>query len=91
MNEHEATEEKSDNSKFLWGTGAGVLINILTTIWKFCSEISVQNWGREDIFRPITGNESLHQDGDDYGDDDNNNKKKNVRIVNLATHQKKSS
>jgi len=31
--------------------------------------------GREDIFKPMVGNESLHQDGNDNG----------VRIVNSAT------
>jgi len=34
----------------------------------------MQNWG-EDIFKPTTGNESLHQDSSDNG----------VRIVNFAT------
>jgi len=31
--------------------------------------------GRENIFKPTIGNESLHQDGNDYG----------VRLVNFAT------
>ena len=33
------------------------------------------NGGRENIFKPTTGNESLHQDSNDN----------NARIVNLAT------
>ena len=36
--------------------------------------------GRENIFKPTTGNESLHQDNNDNGE----------RIVNLATSKKSS-
>ena len=35
----------------------------------------MQKWGRENIFKPTIGNESLHQDSNDNG----------VRIVNFAT------
>ena len=35
----------------------------------------MQKWGRENIFKPTIGNESLHQDTNDNG----------VRIVNFAT------
>jgi len=37
-------------------------------------------FGREDIFKPTIGNESLHQDSDDNG----------VRIVNFAISKKKT-
>jgi hypothetical protein len=39
----------------------------------------MQRWG-ENIFKPTTGNESLHQDSNDNG----------IRIVNFAKSKKKS-
>jgi len=36
----------------------------LSTIRKFCQEIFNAKLGREDIFKPTSGNEALHQDSD---------------------------
>jgi len=43
--------------------------------------------GINNIFKPTSGNGSLHQDDDDDDDDDDNNNNNNngVRIVNFAT------
>jgi len=49
-------------------------ITFLLTIRKFCQEIFNAKLGREVIFKPITGNEGLHQDSDN-----------GVRIVNFST------
>jgi len=40
----------------------------------------MQNWGREDIFKPTIGNVILHQDSSGNG----------LRIVNFATSKKSS-
>ena len=82
MNEHAPTEEKSDNSKDRFYEELERVFNHYTNnhtkilFWDFNTKL-----GTEDIFRPTTGNGSLHQDNNN-----NNNNNNNVRIVNLATH-----
>jgi hypothetical protein len=85
MKAHAPTEEKSDNSKDSFYEELEKVFNHYTNnlrkilFWDFNTKL-----GREDIFRPTTGNESLHQDNN------NNNNNNGVKIVNLAIPKKSS-
>ena len=83
MNAHAPTEKKSNNSNDSFYEELEQVFNHYTNnhmkilFWDFNTKL-----GREDIFRPTTGNESLHQDdddGDDDDDDDDNNNNNNNR------------
>jgi hypothetical protein len=73
---HEPGEEKSDDSK-------GSFYEVLEQVFDHFPKYHMKNLlgdfnekvGRENIFKPIIGNGSLHQDSNDNG----------VRIVNFAT------
>jgi len=73
---HAQSEEKRDDSKdsFLWGFKEGFdhfpKYHIKILLGDFNAKVE-----RENIFKPTTGNESLHQDRNDNG----------VKIVNFAT------
>ena len=73
---HEASEEKSDDSKDRFYEE---LEQVFDHFPKYDMKIILGDFntkvGRENIFKPTTGNESLHQDSNDNG----------VRIVNIAT------
>jgi hypothetical protein len=63
--------ERLDSKTVSWEIRAGFL---LSTKWKFFRRFNVK-LGRQDIFKPTTGNESLHQGGNDNS----------VKIVTFAT------
>jgi hypothetical protein len=65
LNAHVPTEEKNDDSKDSFPN-----YHMKTQLGDFNAKL-----GREDIFTPVIGNESLHEDSNDNG----------VRVVNLAT------
>ena len=76
LNVRAPSEEKSDDSK---GTFYGELEQVFDNFPKYHTKSLLGDFnaklGREDIFKPTVGNESLHQDRNDNG----------VRIVNFAT------
>jgi len=76
LNVRAPSEEKSDDSK---GTFYGELEQVFDNFPKYHTKSLLGDFnaklGREDIFKPTVGNESLHQDSNDSG----------VRIVNFAT------
>ena len=75
---HAPNEEKSDESKDGFYEE---LEQVFDHFPKYHMKILLGDFkakvGREDIFKPTTGNESLHQDSNDNG----------VRIVNFTTSQ----
>src|SRR5215510_13192220 len=76
LNVHAQSEEKSDESK---DSFYEELEQVFDHFPKYNMKILLGDFnakvGREDIFKPTIGNESLHQDSNDNG----------VRIVNFAT------
>jgi len=76
VNVHVPSEEKSDESK---DSFYEELEQVFDHFLKYHMKILLGDFnakvGREDIFKPTIGNESLHQDSDDNG----------VRLVNFAT------
>ena len=81
LNVHAPSEEKSDSSK---DSFYGELEHVFDHFPKYDMKILLGDFnakvGRENIFKPTIGNESLHQDRNDNG----------VRIVNFATSKKSS-
>jgi hypothetical protein len=76
LNVHAPTEEKSDDSKDSFHEELKqVFYHFPKNHMKILLGDFNANLGRQDIFKPKTGNESLHQDNNDNG----------VRIVNFAT------
>ena len=76
MNAHAPTEEESDDSKDNFYEELEQVFRHLSTYHlKILFGNFNANLGREDIFKPIVWNESLHQGSNDNG----------VRIVNFAT------
>jgi hypothetical protein len=73
---HAPSEEKCDESK---DSFYEELEQVLDHFWKYHMKMLLGDFnakvGRENIFKPIIGQESLHQDSIDNG----------VRIVNFAT------
>jgi hypothetical protein len=67
LNAHSLTEEKNDDSK-------DSLYEELEQVKILLGEFNAK-LGREDIFKPTFGNESLHEDSNENG----------VRVVNIAT------
>ena len=78
LNVHAPSEEKSDSSK---DSFYEELEQVLDHFPKYDMKILLGDFnakvGRENIFKPTIGNESLHQDSNDNG----------VRIVNFAMSQ----
>ena len=78
LNVHAATEEESDNSK---DTFYEEVEQVFDHFPKYHMKIVLGDFnakvGRENIFKPMTENESLHQDSNENG----------VRIVNFATQK----
>jgi hypothetical protein len=76
LNIHAPTEDKIDDMK---DSFYGELERVFNKFPKYHTEIMLGDFnakvGREDIFKPITGNESLHEISNDNG----------VRVVNFAT------
>jgi hypothetical protein len=76
LNVHAPTEEKGDDSK---DSLYEELENVFHHFPKYHMKILLGGFyakvGKEDIFKPTIGNESLHQDSNDNG----------VRVVNFAT------
>jgi len=76
LNVHAPSEEKTDDSK---DSFYEELEQVFGHFPKYHMKILLENFnakvGGENIFKPTTGNESLHQDSNDNG----------VRIVNFAT------
>ena len=76
LNVHASSQEKSDDSKDIFYVE---LEQVLYLFRKYHMKILLGDFnvkvGRENIFKPIFGNDSLHQDSNDNG----------VRIVNFAT------
>jgi endonuclease/exonuclease/phosphatase family metal-dependent hydrolase len=76
LNAHAPAEEKGDDSKDSFYEKLEVVFNHFA---KYHMKILLGDFnakvGREDTFKPITGNESLHQDSNDNC----------VRVVNFAT------
>ena len=76
LNVHAPSEEKGDDSK---DNFYKELEHVFYHFPKYHTNILLGDFnakvGRENIFKPTTGNESLHQDSNDNG----------VRIVNFAT------
>jgi len=76
LNVHAPTEEKSDDSK---DSFYEELRQVFDNFPKYHMKTLLGDFnakeGRENIFKPAIGNESLHQDSNDNG----------VRIVNFAT------
>ena len=76
LNVHAPSEEKSDSSKDSFHKE---LEQVFDHFPKYNMKILLGDFnakvGRENIFKPTIGNESLHQDSNDNG----------VRIVNFAT------
>ena len=76
LNVHAPSEEKSDNSK---DSFYEELEQVFDHFPKYNMKILLGDFnakvGRENIFKPTVGNESLHQDSNDNG----------VRTVNFAT------
>ena len=81
LNVHAPSDEKSDNSK---GIFYEEVEQVSDHFPKYDMKILLGDLnakvGRENIFKPTIGNESLHQDSNDNG----------VRIVNFATSKKSS-
>ena len=76
LNEHAPSEEKSDDGKVsFYEQLEQVFDNFLKHHMKIILGHFNAKVGRENIFKPTIGNESLHQDNNDNG----------VRIVNFAT------
>ena len=73
---HAPSEEKRDNSEDSFYEESEQVFDHLP---KYHMKILLRDFnaklGKEDIFKPTNGNESLHQDGNDNG----------VRIVNFTT------
>jgi len=69
---HAPSEEKSDDSKavFMWNWSRFLIIFLKILLEDFNVKV-----GRKNIFKPIIGNDSLHQGSNDNG----------VRTVNFAT------
>jgi hypothetical protein len=78
LNAHAPTEEKGDDSN---DSFYEELEEAFCHFPKYHMKILLGNFnakvGREDTFKPTTGNESLHQDSNDNG----------VRVVNFATER----
>jgi hypothetical protein len=73
---HAPSEEKSDDSKdSFYEELEQVFFIIFLSIMKILLGDFNAEVGRENIFKPTIGNESLHQDNNDNG----------IRIVNVAT------
>ena len=76
LNVHAPSEEKTDSSK---DSFYEELEQVFDTFPKYDMKILLGDFnakvGRENIFKPNRGNESLHQDSNDNG----------FRIVNIAT------
>jgi hypothetical protein len=76
LNAHAPTEEKNDDSK---DSFYEKLEQVFDNFPKYHTKILLGDFnaklGREDIFKPTIGNESLHEDSNDNG----------VRVVNFAT------
>ena len=72
LNVHAPSEEKSDDSKavFMWNWSRFLIIFLKILLEDFNVKV-----GRKNIFKPIIGNDSLHQGSNDNG----------VRTVNFAT------
>ena len=81
LNVHAPSEEKSDESK---DSSYEELEQVFVHLPKYHIKIQLGDFnakvGRENIFKPTIGNESLHQDSNDNG----------VRLVNFE-HQKTKS
>ena len=81
QNVHEPSKEKSDEPK---DSFYEELEQVFYHFSKYHMKILLGDFnakvGRENIFKPTIGNESLHQDSNDNG----------VRIVNFATSKKSS-
>jgi len=81
VNVHSLSEEKSDESK---DSFYEELEQVFDHFPKYHMKILLGDFnaklGRENIFKPTIGNESLHQDSNDNG----------VRLVNFATSKKPS-
>ena len=75
MNVHAPSEEKSDGSKDSFMRNCRRVLVIFVSNMKILLGDFNAKVGRENIFKPTIGNESLHQDNNDNG----------VRIVNFAT------
>ena len=79
LNVHATSEEKSDESK---DSFYEKLEQVFDHFCKYHMKILLGDFstkvGRENIFKPTIGNESLHQDSNDNG----------VRLVNFATSKK---
>jgi len=78
VNVHAPSEEKSDESK---DSFYEELEQVFDHFPKYCMKILLGDFnakvGRENIFKPTIGQESLHQDSNDNG----------VRLVNFTTSQ----
>jgi len=74
VNVHAPSEEKSDDSKDSYEELEQVIHHFPKYHMKILGGGFNTKLGREDIFKPTNGNESLHQDSNDNG----------VRIVNFA-------
>jgi len=76
VNVHAPSEEKSDESK---DSFYEELEQVFDHFPKYCTKMLLGDFnaklGRENIFKPTTGQESLHQDSNENG----------VRLVNFAT------
>ena len=81
LNLYAPSKEKSDYSK---GSFYEELEQVFDHVPKYHKKILLRDFnvklGRENIFKPIIGNESLHRDNNDNG----------VRIVDLAKSKKSS-
>ena len=75
MNVHAPSEEKSDGSKDSFMRNCRRVLVIFVSNMKILLGDFNAKVGRENIFKPTIGNESLHQDSNDNG----------VRIVNCTT------
>jgi hypothetical protein len=62
---HAPTEDKSDDTKDSY----------YEELERVLDQFSNTKVGRDDIFKPTTGNESLHENSDDNG----------IRVINFAT------
>jgi hypothetical protein len=76
VNAHTTTKDKSDNSKDSFCTELEKAFNHFP---KYHMTLLLRDFntklGGVDIFKPMTGNDSLHEDNNDNG----------VRVLNLAT------
>ena len=75
LNVHAPSEDKSDDSKYSFYEELEQVFDHFPRYMKILLGDLNANVGRENIFKPTIGNESLHQDCNDNA----------VRIVNFAT------